>query len=287
MKINKSEVLVGSDFEMFLMNKNGKYISAIPFNKGTKDIPEKIEGQPGCCIQRDGVLQECNVPPVRLDQPSKFWDNLQIVKDYIYDKFASKNKLKLVCCPTADFEENELVDNESKLVGCDPDYNAWLDGDMNEKPCSFANNTRSCGFHIHLSYPGADVNTSINLMKLFDLFITVPFVLYDEDTKRREIYGKAGSFRLCDWEKAQGFEARTLSNFALNSEVYIDYIFNQLNALFDYFNENNMDKVNERAGDIVSAINNSNKELAGELCQEFGILLTYEKPFSSERILSY
>lgn len=287
MKIDKSKVLIGSDFEMFLKDKNGKFISAIPFNKGTKEIPEKIKGNPGCCIQRDGVLQECNVPPVSLDQGSIFWDNLEIVRNYIYGKFADKQGLDLVCCPTAEFEGDQLLDDEASQIGCSPDYNAWLDGEMNEKPCKFASNLRSCGFHIHMSYPDADANTSIKLMKLFDLFLTIPFIIYDKDIKRRELYGKAGSFRLVEWESARGFEARTLSNFALNDKNLIEYVFNQLNLLFDYFNENDMTEVDKSAGDIVTAINESNEELAGKLCQKFGILLLMENKSENVRTLSY
>jgi Phage phiEco32-like COOH.NH2 ligase-type 2 len=277
MKINKSKVLIGSDFEMFLQNKEGKFISAIPFNKGTKANPEKIKDHKGCCIQHDGVLQECNVPPVMLNEGTRFWENINTVKDYINSKFAKKENLELVCCPTAEFEEDQLQDDEAKAIGCSADYNAWLDGQMNEKPCSFPSGIRSCGMHWHLSYPEASIDTSINLMKLFDLFLTIPFVIFDKDTKRRELYGKAGSFRLCEWGEARGFEARTLSNFALNSKDLIDYVFNQLNQMFDYFNENNMDKVNEFSNEIIDAINNSDVELAGSICEKFGILLLMEK----------
>lgn len=57
MKINKETVLIGSDFEMFLTDKNGKFISAIPFNSGTKKFPEKLP-KSGCCLQYDNVTQE-------------------------------------------------------------------------------------------------------------------------------------------------------------------------------------------------------------------------------------
>lgn len=56
-KIDKSKVLVGSDFEMFIQNESGKIISAIPFVRGTKDKPEKTS-KDGCCTQHDGVLAE-------------------------------------------------------------------------------------------------------------------------------------------------------------------------------------------------------------------------------------
>jgi hypothetical protein len=271
--IDKSKVLVGSDFEMFLQNSEGKIISAIPFNSGTKENPEKIEGYPGCCIQRDGILQECNVPPVRLDESDNFIENIKLVKEYIYNKFAHKYDLKLVCCPTACLEEDQLKHDEARQIGCSADYNAWKDGEVNEKPSYDDSGLRCCGMHFHLSYPDADVDTSIDLMKLFDLFLTVPFVLLDKDKDRRKLYGKAGSFRLCNWGEVGGFEARTLSNYVLSDYELIEYVFNQLNEMFNYYNTHSMDEVNEVADDIIKAINESNEELAGIICEKFGILL--------------
>lgn len=277
MKIDKTSVLIGSDFEMFLQDKTGKFISAIPFNTGTKENPEPIKGYPGCCIQRDGVLEECNVPPVSLDQSGNFWDNIEIVKNYVYEKFANKEGLKLICCPTAILSADQLNNEEARKIGCSADYNAWKDGEMNEKPNFDDTGLRSAGFHLHFSYPDASVDTSINLMKLFDLFLTIPFVILDKDKERRKLYGRAGAFRLCNWGEVMGFEARTLSNVALQSKSTIDYVFNQLNLLFDYYNEFGMKEINENSYDIITAINESNVELAGEICKRFNILLLLEK----------
>lgn len=277
MKINKNKILIGSDFEMFLQDENGKIISAIPFNKGTKEHPEKIKGHPGCCIQRDGILQECNVPPVKIDQPDVFWANIELVKDYIQNSFAKSKGLKLVCCPTAILEPDQLQDDEAKLIGCSVDYNAWKDGEVNDKPSFDDTGLRSAGFHIHISYPEASIDDSILLMKLFDIFLTVPFVLIDKDKERRKLYGKAGSFRLCSWGDAAGFEARTLSNKAMESSESIDYVFHQLNAMIDYFNDGDRSKIDYFSYDIITAINNSDEELASMLCQELNILLPIQK----------
>lgn len=277
MKIDKNKILVGSDFEMFLVDKkSGKVMSAIPFNTGTKQNPEKLK-IPGCCIQRDGVLQECNVPPVRLDESKIFWENCEVVKDYIYEKFAKKAGLEILCCPSATLTEDQLDSEEAKAFGCDPDYNAWLDGEMNEKNIPDGETLRSCGGHIHLSYPGANVETSINLMKVFDMFLTVPFTLIDTDKDRRKLYGKAGAFRLQNWGDSEGFEARTLSNKWIEDADLVDYVFNQLNAMFDHYNEYGTSKVDEFANEIIKAINDSDSETAQKLCEEFGILFILDK----------
>lgn len=144
MKINKQSVLVGSDFELFLSNKEGKTISAIPFNVGTKRIPEKLPRE-GCCLQFDNVAQEANVPPVRLDGAKEFCENVKYIKDYIREKYADEQGLDLVCCATRELEEDQLDHPEAKVGGCEESYNAWLEGEMNPKPQLGETNLRSCG----------------------------------------------------------------------------------------------------------------------------------------------
>lgn len=270
-KINKDEVLVGSDFEMFIEDTNtGDIVSAIPFLSGTKQNPEKTD-KSGCCTQHDGVLAECNVPPVKLNEGDLFIDNVKYVKDYIKDNLIKKSNLRLICCATASLPDEQLLDPEANQIGCDSDYNAWKDAEINDKPDKFPGTLRTTGGHFHFSYPNADIDTSINLMKLFDTFVSVPFVLIDKDTKRRELYGKAGSFRLQNWENAQGFEARTLSGFCFNNDDYLNYIFNQLNQMFDYYNDNSMEEIEKDSDKIVECINTINEELALELCKKYNI----------------
>jgi len=272
MQINKNSVLIGSDFEMFLIDKNGKVKSAIPFIAAGKKSPELTSKQ-GCCIQHDGVLTECNVPPVRLGEHELFVENIEYVKGYIENKFARKQGLTLTCCPSAELEDDQLTHPEALESGCEPSYNAWLNGEMNPK-CSFdGSKLRTCGGHIHFSFDGATIDNCIDLMKVFDVFLTIPSLFLDEDDKRRQFYGKAGEMRLCEWNESRGFEARTLSNFWISDAEYVEYVFNQIEKMFDYYNEHGMNKINEMSSDIIAAINENNKELAGKICDEFGILI--------------
>jgi hypothetical protein len=125
-------------------------------------------------------------------------------------------------------------------------------------------------------------------MKLFDTFVSVPLVLLDTDTKRRELYGKAGSFRLQNWsEDAQGFEARTLSGFCIGNNDILDYIFYQINQMFDYYNTNTMKSVDEDADKIVECINTSNRELAIELCNKYKINVILEPVVLSKKSYEY
>lgn len=270
-KVDKNLVLVGSDFEMFVENmKTGDIVSAIPYLIGTKQQPEKTE-KDGCCTQHDGVLAECNVPPVKMDEVDIFIENVNYVKKYIQETYIKDKDLQLVCCASAVLPDEQLLDPDANQIGCDADYDAWKDGEINEKPDKFPGGLRTTGGHFHFSYPDASVDRSIELMKVFDTFVSVPLVLIDRDTKRRELYGKAGAFRLQNWGEVQGFEARTLSGFCFKDDDTLDYIFNQINQMFDYYNANSMDEINNDAEKIIECINTSNQELALELCKKYNI----------------
>ena len=77
---------------------------------------------------------------------------------------------------------------------CDPDLSVWTLKINNPK--QYESNLRACGGHISVGYDNPDEMTSFNLIKAMDLFLAVPSVLLDSDTKRRELYGKAGAMRL-------------------------------------------------------------------------------------------
>ncbi len=286
-KIDKSKVMVGSDFEMLIVDENGKMISAIPYLKGTKDKPEKTE-RDGCCTQHDGVLFEVNVPPTKLGDVDTFIDNVNFIKNYAKDHCLDKGQ-KLMCCATAEFDADQLLDPEASQIGCSADYNAWRDGDINEKPDSFPGAMRSTGTHFHFSFPDSNVDKCINLMKIYDLMVTVPFILLDPDRKRRELYGQAGAFRLQNWGDVQGFEARTLSGYCVDNIEFIRYAFNQFDKMFDWYNNHDIKEIDEDASKIIDCINNYDVELAHELCAkyEINILLQTEYDVKPEYHYEY
>ena len=50
--------------------------------------------------------------------------------------------------------------------------------------------------HIHLGCDGGlSFDEIINFVKYFDQYVVLPSLLYDTDTDRRSLYGKAGCFR--------------------------------------------------------------------------------------------
>lgn len=74
--------------------------------------------------------------------------------------------------------------------------------------------------HIHIGYDDPNEETNIEIVKMLDLHLSVPGVLLDGDTMRRELYGKAGCYR----HKKYGVEYRTLSNFWLSGPNLINWV---------------------------------------------------------------
>jgi hypothetical protein len=82
---------------------------------------------------------------------------------------------------------------------CEPDFNAWLQN-INDSPDS-QTNLRCVGGHVHI---GIDEKyrteeNLLNIVKMFDILVTLPALLIDKDDRRRELYGKAGAFRFKDF----------------------------------------------------------------------------------------
>lgn len=117
--------------------------------------------------------------------------------------------------------------------------------------------------HLHIGYSNPDINTSIKLIKFLDFCCGVPSILYDRDTFRRTLYGKAGSLRLPQY----GCEYRSLSSYMLNDE-YLPLIYKQTMLAIAMVNEG----LPLPDGDLVQkCINTSNKVLAKHLIKLYDI----------------
>lgn len=270
--MNKNLIKIGSDVELFLQDKDtGKFLSGVGLIGGSKEDPRPLDEE-GCCIQEDNVALEYNVPPVGLLQASTMWKNINFVTSAVMKVTQIPQNAELVCCSSAEFEEDQLQDPRALEFGCEPDFNAWLDGRVNAKPVSENIYLRSCGGHIHISYPDANPLTSMQLVKILDLFLGVPSIFIDKDTARRTLYGKAGAMRFKDWGDSSGFEYRVLSNWWTSSETYVKWVFDQISRAFDFLNANEIG-IEIFANEIQEAINTSNTALAEVLCQEFNIAI--------------
>lgn len=185
-------ITIGSDPEFFIQNKDGKLISSIGIIEGTKDIPNRLKFLgAGFAIQKDNVLGEFNVPHGY--SAKEVSNNISIMKAYISGLLESKG-LHPVYAASGVYDDDQLTSDEAKEFGCSPDYNAWTNS-INEKPEGTSTNLRSAGMHQHIGYDNKSAKRSRDIIKALDVFVGVPSVIIDTDTKRRSLYGKAGCFR--------------------------------------------------------------------------------------------
>ena len=249
--------LVGCDPELFLSDGEGAPFSAVGLIGGTKREPRKIR-EDGCAVQEDNVAVEFCIPPC--NEVSAFIEtinfNLEYIANYVKDK-----GLSLRITASEDFSIEQLESQQAKLFGCEPDYNAWTMR-TNPRPKSESKLLRSAGDHVHVS---ADSHPFL-VARAMDVFLGVPSVLLDEDTRRRELYGKAGACR----PKPYGVEYRTLSNFWLKSDELKAWVFNQAQKAVTFAAEKE-DWLEDKMQVIQDCINMSDKDTARGLMVEYGV----------------
>lgn len=262
---------IGADPELFLEDQEGNLKSAIGRFGGTKQHPRPLMwgGYPraGYFVQEDNVAVEFNIPPA--SELKEFVEAIEWSVKRISDE-AAQQMLRPRLDASALFPSTELDCPAAMIFGCEPDFNAWNGGKVNPRPRCEPNNLRSAGAHIHV---GVNKKTSIlRMVKSMDLYLGVPSVLMDEDTKRRELYGKAGAFR----RKPFGWEYRVLSNFWLKSRKHIEWAYEQTHRAVNFVLEqdaSNFDAFCEEVGpDIIETINKSNPDKAARLCAHYNLV---------------
>lgn len=119
--------------------------------------------------------------------------------------------------------------------------------------------------HIHIGYDNPDEETSEKIIIMMDIVLGLPSLFMDKDTRRRELYGKAGCFRF----KSFGVEYRTLSNFWIHDEQLLDWVYDSTMEVVSLFNKGLADDmINKFGARTEEAINKNNKELAKSLIGE-------------------
>lgn len=260
-----TNIKVGSDPELFIVNtENNKVISSIGIIPGEKNNAYRAPDMPkGYGLQIDNVLAEFNIPAT--NKKEKFIASINYMKDYIrkYVKNVNPN-YDIQCIASRDVDEDQLQHPIAKLFGCDVDYNAYTE-EENPKPDGERGTLRSAGCHLHISYKNPTIRTSLDLIKYLDMYLGIPSVVLDPDTKRRTLYGKAGAFRL----KKYGFEYRSLSSYMIDSEKNLNFVWNGIMKAIEAYNAG-LPYINS---DLVQAtINNSDVEMAKKLIAQFNLI---------------
>jgi hypothetical protein len=162
----------------------------------------------------------------RIDQALK--DIRSIVSDEFTFEF----------CPVADFIPSEWAraSKKAKVLGCDPDYDAYLREAKTPPQSAKDNPFRTASGHIHIGYTeGMSVTDP---MHIFDCSIITQLIdhklgqyerLWDADTRRKAVYGQFGSFR----PKPYGLEYRVLSNVWVDKPGLRRFIFEYIKGLVE------------------------------------------------------
>lgn len=252
---------LGCDPEVFLADANGKFISSVGLIGGSKDMPRPIDDE-GNAVQEDNVTVEFNTPPCR--DSASFIAHINKNKDWIKAQ-AEKFGLSTVIKPSARFDDDQLQTEAAQTFGCEPDFNAWNDGRRNPRPSAADANLRSCGGHVHIQLLDPTMDHLL-VVQAMDLFVGCLMLEFDDDTGRRELYGKAGAFR----KKSYGVEYRTASNRWIESDERIQWVWDQTEKALEFV-ASGRSFTKEQGQRIQDCINNSDMELLQQLKAEFDL----------------
>jgi hypothetical protein len=213
-------ILIGADPELFVKHQ-GNIVSGFGLIKGDKKDPFLVDNG---AVQVDGMALEFNIDPAKNE--AEFVYNINSVMAQLKDMVP---EFEVVAQPTAHFSRDYMSaqPKEALELGCDPDFDAWRDGTVNVKPDQDKPMRTGAG-HIHIGWCEDEdascpihLSSCIAITKQMDAYLGVASVLFDADTERREMYGKAGAFR----PKTYGVEYRVLSNFWLSSPELISFVY--------------------------------------------------------------
>lgn len=251
------KLLIGADPELFV-SENGKLVSCHGLLPGTKAEPHRVERG---AVQVDGMAAEFNIDPAADEE--EFITNLNTVMNVLGELLGGRS---LEAIPVAHFgaeyiQSQPLVARE---LGCEPDFNAWLNGAINPKPNVDAP-FRTASGHVHLGWkensPCFDEACAVT--KQMDFFLGLESLFWDEDKERRSMYGRAGCMR----PKSYGVEYRVLSNAWLKSEQLSRKVYQLAQRGFDAMMKGEM--LFEKYDGIEDAINNSDKEEAKRMLNDY------------------
>jgi hypothetical protein len=213
----------GIDTEAFIYDtKNKEIVSSIGIIPGTKKRPFKLNN---CMIQKDNVLIEWNTKPV--DNEKDWNEQIKLAEQDVISFLKLINPdYELLYSPIELIDPKYLKHPDALRFGCDPDFCAWTKH-MNKPPMPKPLNARSTGFHIHIGGKFTEEQV-INLSKAFDKYVTIPILTNMsksekcKECKRRELYGRAGCYRIHNIEEDgfEGIEYRSLSGPCYKMDLF-------------------------------------------------------------------
>lgn len=268
----KEKITLGADPELFFVNSSGELIPSENIIEGSKTNPKPIT-ELGHFVLNDNVMAEFNIPPSETFK--EFNENIETVKNYLAEK-AAEVDCSLYINPSGEFKlENLLSASKFNEFGCEPDLSIY--NFTNRIHIDEYSPKRYAGGHIHCGYDKVKYpNIETRIVEMMDLLLAVPSVILDSDDSRRMFYGQAGRYRI----KPYGLEYRSLSNFWIEHQEYMEFVFNQSKLAITIVMENLDSNLKE---DLEEIINTSNTEAAHEICAKYQITLPTIKIFENAR----
>lgn len=213
---------IGTDPEMFVTRNN--VISSVAGLLGCSK-EEKLHLSKNVRLQEDNVLAEFDINPcVGYEQfNSTISEGIELTRQLL-----AKHGMDIAEGISSHvYSETELngFHKSAFVFGCTPDFNAFT-GRQNASPTSENPGLRTAGGHIHIGYGETvkvDKQNQLSAGVLCDYYHSLPALFMDNDTRRKELYGKAGAIRFKDY----GIEYRSLGNFWIFSEEYRKIIYQQ------------------------------------------------------------
>lgn len=246
---------IGCDPEFFLLDTQlGTYVSAHNILPGTKEEPFKVDGG---AVQVDGVAVEFNTDPACTAQ--EFAHNIRTVLGELRKMIPAKYVFDFR--PAVVFEPSyfKKLPRTAVELGCTPDWNGYT-FQHNPRPDGANTTMRTASGHVHIGWDRPTTEITENHIKEcgriarnLDVTLGMASLEWDRDTKRRQLYGKAGCYR----PKPYGIEYRTLSNAWLKDDRLIYRVFNgAIHGVSDYFeNGVNCAFMKQRQDVVQEAIN--------------------------------
>lgn len=234
MPAKPSKFSMGSDPEFMLVDKDGKYRSAIEVIHGTKKRPVTLKG--GHLTFWDNVLAECC--------PKYGKTKEEVIENFreCFQGLASLvAPLRLTPQASNTYPKEECKHPGALEFGCEPELNAYEMRTILPPDGATGSTFRSGGGHIHIGhltgdeYPLKD-QTDVGkwwVARYMDWFVGLPSLVMDNDPTsqaRRKLYGGAGNLRM----KPYGIEYRTLSVFWLRSPELVSAIWDLTERCIDF-----------------------------------------------------
>ena len=251
-----TQILVGADPEVFV-KQHGKFVSAHGLINGNKEKPQAV---PFGAVQVDGMALEFNINPAK--DTDEFVHNITAVFEHLKSMVPG---YEVAVVPVADFSLDYIASQplEARELGCNPDFDAYTGG-VNQKPQA-ERPMRTAAGHVHIGW-GEDLDGHGDQCRAatiqMDFFLGLPSLFYDDDVRRRSMYGKAGCYR----PKSYGVEYRTLSNAWLMSKERMAWVHRATVRGMQELMSGNF--LFEKFGDISNIINTSDKEAAMKIIRE-------------------